>query len=104
MALALTLHALTVLVIFALGVKRAGSLKAWRTQRLRAIYGVHPAVAVLIGLVFVFGGICIMVLGSPSEGANAMNRYEIIYAGGIFLLLGAGIAVFCGTDWARLRR
>jgi hypothetical protein len=103
MALVLALHLLVVLAIFTLGVKRAGSLKAWRTQRLPASYGVHPAFVVLAGLVFVCGGLCIMIFATP-EDPNEMTRYEILYAGSPFLLVGAGVAVFSWTDWARLRR
>jgi hypothetical protein len=96
---ALTVHAALIVFAIAFWIKKAGSLSAWRSQRVEAAYSVHPSVVTAMGLIFGLGGVAIMLLGTPATGSDAMDRAAILYFGTLFLLVGAGISIIAGADW-----
>jgi len=97
--IALTVHAALLVSVLVFWIKKAGSLGAWCGQRVQGEYSVHPSLATAMGFVFGLGGVAIMFLGTPSTDTNGMDRGDIVYFGTLFLFLGSGLSIICGSHW-----
>lgn len=99
--LTVAVHVVSVLVIAAFWIRRAGSVTKWMDTRFTATYFVSPCFMVVAGLAFAGAGIFIACFVQPSAGAQAMKIEEIRYFGALFVLLGTGLTVFAGADLGR---
>ena len=97
--LTLMIHGGLWILLVAISIYRAGSPARWFAARVDSLYEVHPAVVVLIGILFALSGTGIALFIEPGDSPKAMNSAEITYFGGIFILLGIGVALTAVADW-----
>ena len=99
MPAALLTHGALFLTFVAFSIRRSGGLPKWRNMKFAPLYSVHFSIIILIGLVFVTGGVCIATLVKPGREPTAMTQCNQIYFGTIIAAIGGGLVPIAIADW-----
>ncbi|GAB4157468.1 MAG: hypothetical protein Tsb009_34540 [Planctomycetaceae bacterium] len=85
-------HFLLVLTCAYFLAKQHGGFSNWRRIKIHSINSIHPSVIILVGLLFVAGGLNISLTFQAGGKPNSMTREEQIYFGSTIICNG------CRTD------
>ena len=99
MPAALITHGMLFLAFVAFSICKSGGLSQWRNMKVDAIYSVHFSIIILLGLVFVIGGVFIAFLVEAGSASNSMTRLDQIYFGAIIASIGGGVIPIAIADW-----